>query len=505
MINTNIGSQKKGQTRLKEKGENKMGKAKIFVMCFLVFFLALSIMASAVWAGEKYKITFKEIQKHKAFYDDPRPFLKDGPLAYKNLFSPNLYAKVTYDVEKMKKAWAEVVGFRAPDVVGKIAPEIKPGTYTYEDKEKYPGLKELMIPFQYEKAFKPGGPPHAGNFPEIKVVPTRQYHWALPIAEATKKHMGLTKLDDQGYLINDTYVAGYPFPRPSGKYKTQQIIYNWEKRYYSGENVFHYCMPRGWTKDLKTDTQSLGEMVILRLHGRILLEPYGWLDERARERGESRSYSLVHMAPRDMYGNAFTMLWYLDPNKFDQNLIYISALRRIRKMSATDTQDDVGGGDLIYDDGEGFCQKLSPKRYPYKFELIAEREYLVMAPQWDGSGYLSSQGLEFRNYEFERRPMYVVKLTQMDKNYVYSYRILYIDKETFVPYHVDNYDQKGRLYRTTDLLIGFIPEMGLLFSMGYMGRDHIDLHSTISQMYTIPAAELSRRDISLSHLVKTVK
>ena len=59
-----------------------------------------------------------------------------------------------------------------------------------------------------------------------------------------------------------------------------------------------------------------------------------------------------------------------------------------------------------------------------------------------------SKKIEWRNIEFERRPVYVVQLTQQDPNYVYSKRIMYIDKETFYLFYVENYDQKKRLYRS---------------------------------------------------------
>ena len=49
----------------------------------------------------------------------------------------------------------------------------------------------------------------------------------------------------------------------------------------------------------------------------------------------------------------------------------------IRKMSATDSQDPVAGQDLIYDDAEGFLQKISPTRYPYEYRILEEREYLT--------------------------------------------------------------------------------------------------------------------------------
>ena len=113
---------------------------------------------------------------------------------------------------------------------------------------------------------------------------------------------------------------------------------------------------------------------------------------------------------------------------------------------------------------------------------------------------------EFRNMKFERRPMYVVKLTQMDPNYVYGYRIFYIDKETFMYHYVENYDQKGRLYRTIDGVYGFFPEMGAYSWAGalLLMKDHIDLHSGVQQPYQLPAF-WTRRDVSLRGLVKKGK
>ncbi len=40
-----------------EKGGEKMKKVKIFVICFLVLFLALGVMAPILWAAEEYKVT----------------------------------------------------------------------------------------------------------------------------------------------------------------------------------------------------------------------------------------------------------------------------------------------------------------------------------------------------------------------------------------------------------------------------------------------------------------
>jgi len=467
----------------------------------IVFIMTLVILIPAVWAQEEIKIMWAEVERYKKIFDDPRPFLSEGPFAYKNILPPKLYNTLIYDVNKMQKTWADdVVGFRAPDVVGKIAPEIKPGIYNYKDKEKFPGLKELMIPEMYNR-FNAGGPPFAGNFAEIKVVPTRQYYYSLPVAEGTKKYEGQAKLDNEGYLIGESYKGGHPFPRPSGEFKAQQILYNWEKRYTIWESFTNVTSNNGFSKNLKMDREATLEWMGVRVQGRLRMEPYGWFDERAQKRGEHAASVLRWLAPRDNYGNAYGRLTYLDRNTFDYNLIYANTIRRIRTMSATDTQDTVGGADAIYEDSEGFSQKLSPKRFPFKFKVIAEREYLIPSESLDGSPYVTSKGLELRNLEFERRPMYVVELIQTDKNYVYGKRILYIDKETFILIFGEHYDQKGRLYRTIWSKYCFIPEMGVHLPQITTFRDHIDIHSTVSLYFYIPAPWFKRDDVNLESVI----
>jgi hypothetical protein len=473
-----------------------MNTIKILITFFLICFMALAQVTPS-GAEEEYKVDYSTWEKYKSFYDDPRPYLAED-LSWKKVMPPEAYNKLKSDKKEMSKVWAEVVGFRAPDLVGKIAPEIKPGKYTYKDKEKYP-FKELMHEDMYNR-FNPGAPPHAGNFPEIEVVPTQQYYYPLPIALATKENMGKTKLDEKGYILDKTYVAGLPFPRPSGKFKAQQLMYNWEKRFYSGESYLLLQRGIGFTKDLNEDRNAKATMWFLRLHGRAWMEPYGWYDERAKKGGEAKAFSLLYLAPRDQYANVITNHMYVNRDHFDSFYVYVNVLRRIRKLSATDTQDAVGGMDIIYDDSETFSQKLSPNRYPYKYEVIAEREYLVPSPTVDGSYYMKKSDKSLHNQKFERRPMYVIKLTQLDPNYVYSQRIVYMDKETFTFQQIQNYDQKGRLYRTSVMTPGWNPDFGLLFTSGYFTRDHLDLHTTFFYHYAIPAIWIDRNHVSLRRL-----
>jgi hypothetical protein len=96
-------------------------------------------------------------------------------------------------------------------------------------------------------------------------------------------------------------------------------------------------------------------------------------------------------------------------------------------------------------------------------------------------------------------------MTQLDKNYVYSSRLLYFDKENFVLYHIENYDQKGRLYRTNDTFTTFVPEMGMTTQTFVISRDHVDLHSSCATPFITPITWLRRGDMSLEGMIKKGK
>ena len=475
---------------------NKLRNRKsICVICLFIMFSLLVDIPMVMGAGPEYKLSIGQWDQQKAFFDDPRPY--KNVYSMKKLMPPEVYAKLSCNPEEAKKLWAQVVGFKAPDLVGKVAPEIKPGTYTYKDKDKF-GFKELMPP-EYYKRFALQAPPHAGNYSEVKVVPTRQYYWHPRIAEASAK--AAVKQDAEGYIVPASYNGGFPFPKPSGPHKAIQVVYNWQKRYIGGDSQHGLQRGKGFSKNLKVDFDTINEFATARLSTRVYMEPYGYLDDRAKSQGEHRSFNFKQLAPRDLYGNAVSITSYIDPSKFDLLFVYVNSLRRIRRLSATDAQDQAVGQDTIYEDFEGFNQQLSPKRFPYTFKLLAEREYLMPICPEDGSTMVTSNG-ELKNLEWERRPVYVVELDQQDKNFIYSKRIMYIDKETFIMHIVENYDQKGRLYRTTENIPSYYSDLGIGGPELHNQRDYVDYHSFVSRVFIYPAAWIGRDEISLRGLAK---
>lgn len=447
----------------------------------------------------EYVPSYQECIKHKAMFDDPRPIIKEWPL--KDILPKGMWELLTHDVEKMKKEWAELVGFKAPDVVGKIAPEVKPGKYTYKDLATNPGLKELFIPNWVEYKIKPGVPPFAGNIPEFEIIPTRQYYWSLPVAEATKKNLGQTQLNSEGYYVSGTWKGGFPFPKPSGPQKAAQVIYNnnlgYTVTFSFGVNSIYMSPLLGFNSKMKIDNEGFMIIKHMGLQGRVTMPPFGYYDERAQKLDEIDLINLAWSAPRDLAGQVMQQTRYMDPEKPTLSLIYIPGLRRVRTLSGTDTQDPVGGQDVITDD---INPKFSSKNFPWKFEIVADREYLIPALSLDGSEYCTSEkeGYILKNIKMERRPMYVVKLTQKDENYVYSTRYFYVDKELFYVWFTESYDQRGRLYRTQYIAAAFYPEAGMIdyFVAPSTARDYIDLHSNVTIPFIFPA-KLDRSDIGV--------
>ena len=174
-------------------------------------------------------------------------------------------------------------------------------------------------------------------------------------------------------------------------------------------------------------------------------------------------------------------------------------------MNPTDTQEPAG--DAIYDDLYIIWQKITPQRYPYKFEIIAEREYLMPIQYNTARAWIDSKnGYAWRDAQFMRRPCYVLQMTQLDPNYIYSKRIIYIDKETFISTFSANYNQHQQLYRSQIHSRTFMPDTGQISSYGTFSFffDHLDLHSTFTFQIGFPAP-FERKDFTIQNLIKRGK
>ena len=110
------------------------------------------------------------------------------------------------------------------------------------------------------------------------------------------------------------------------------------------------------------------------------------------------------------------------------------------------------------------------------------------------------------NMKLERRPVAILELTELDKNYIYSKRVIYVDMETLMFFHGDYYDQKGRKWRTLGARFSWMPEYGnpsgscaFIYS-----TDWVDLHSEPGFDYLLPA-NYPPEAVSMRALLKRAK
>jgi len=475
----------------------------------IILFLTLIFLPLAAWSSEAlpqpdtYLKHANGSNEKKKLTDDPTDLIATYPL--KDVLPPEIYKLMTFDVEEAKSQTAEILGFKSPEILGNIAPEIKPGKYTYKDVEKSPDFKELFPP-EFLPFIKPGGPPLVGSIPEFEIIPTRQFYWYPKLCEATRQNLGKTKLDDDGYIVPSTWQGGVPFPTPSGKFKAIQVFYSFDKIYTSYDQCYsskHEGL--SFDRNLTRDKYSKSISNNIKFMGRNLFPPYGWLDAQAKRNGDFRAFTSATLEPRSQKGLVMLNHSYEDPSKNDRWMVYLPSLRRNRKLNPTDTQDP--SGDLTYDDISILAQKITPERYPYKFEIIEERDYLLLMAYNTGKVWIDSKnGYALREVQFMRRPCYVLQMTQLDKNYVYSKRILYIDKETFRSGFIANYDQNGRLYRTQIHALAFMSDTAQLTTYGTHSFqfDHIDLHSSFQLPIPFPAS-FARKDFTIEYLINRGK
>ncbi len=452
-------------------------------------------------AQETWKLDAVKLQESKKLFDDPRPYVIEYPPSA--VIPPKSYSALTYDVPTMKKKMEELVGFRPQDKVGKIAPEIKPGKYSYKDKDKYPGIEKLMIPLEYRR-WNPGAPPLGFNFPEFEIVPTKQVAVSLPLIEAGLRNEGKTKLDDSGYILVETQGPGIPFPKPSGKFKAQQIIYNLQNSNAVGDSYHGYARGRTWNRKFKNISKFVQEISQLKLADRVT-SPIGYFDERAEKRQEQFVSKVKFLAPRDSYGDVYFEVFREAAEDLTYSYIWLQSMRKFRKLSGGDTQDTQAGSTVIFEDGRDFQQKLSPTRFPYEFKLVDEREFLVPSYSTDGAEYMKREGLEWHNVRLERRPCYVIEAKQLDSSFVYGKRLIYVDQETFQCVAIFNFDQKGRLWRGYSPVYIYLEELGLIGPYYTANWDFIDEQSEFGMTYGIPVSWLGRREMSIGGIKKAAK
>jgi hypothetical protein len=272
---------------------------------------------------------------------------------------------------------------------------------------------------------------------ETQYIPREQWpgeHSKLVI-EATKKYKGTATLDEKGHIRN--YMSGTPFP---GSEKPIEIAWNMIKSL-------------NWGQELQVDmitaiVGAKGDMRFSRMNflnfcynGRV----FG--DNKPAFKPNPNNYDVLtaylFRDPSDLRGMVNLSYRYDDPDKEDDSWMYITALRRVRRLSTAQRWDRLpGGNDISYDNATGFYGK--PTNYEWLY--LGRKELLVgHNPSYELQMLKDKPGGGVNNKEYQRVNTVVVAYVPKITSTV-SRGVLYLDPESYVCYYCENYDKRGRLW-----------------------------------------------------------
>jgi hypothetical protein len=156
------------------------------------------------------------------------------------------------------------------------------------------------------------------------------------------------------------------------------------------------------------------------------------------------------LSPPQVKGTAFMNWSYLQDDKDDDQWLYLPALRKVRRLSASEKEDSFMGTDFTYDD-------MGDRKVEEDLHKLLRSETL------DG------------------KECYVVESVPKKKGYMYSKKETWVVRDEWIPLRVEYYDRKKRHLKT--LTYGGWKELKGVWVVGRMEMaNHQTKHRTVLTM-----------------------
>jgi hypothetical protein len=377
---------------------------------------------------------------------------------------PDLVLAVT------RRAWVLALALGCAAVEARA--DVQPGdVITAANKEK---VKDLVPGEFYTYAIE--------NFPdlEMRIVETGNYTPQEKYVEATQQFACQASVDDKGRLVN--YTAGQPFPysewakeatghrcdlSPDDPQFAVKLAWNvnWRWQGGSGFNIPHWGFANMRNNGRETWRISQGEYRRTYFSGRSDLLP-GATELEKGTNVEWAEYFDVK-APFDLRGTMFLLYRYRD-GKEDDTWAYIPALRRVRRIAATQKSDSLLGTEFTLEDFYLFSGYV----WDHEWEFQGESELLGVSDSTRtcfprSMGKLSPTNMvrlgtdeEWRKCRFDpygampmvgeswqKRASFQLDDIPRQKGHPYSRKKIWYDKETMAPGLAVAYDRAGAPYK----------------------------------------------------------
>jgi hypothetical protein len=290
----------------------------------------------------------------------------------------------------------------------------------------------------------------------MNIVAPSRVDWPPPYQDATEKYSGQVRLGaDNRDLMG--YVAGQPFPilDPNDPNVATKIMWNQYFKPIATDDFdlrFFECQVAkqnpGADQNLLQMTE-LGHLAGYSNIGRTEVDPMPADPDFKMTNIWQRSAAYPTLAPAEDRGSGAFRYRYWDANHLDDSWAYLSAERRVRRVSETIMSSSVGLSTWDADHAGGFGAK--PQEYNFKF--LGEKNMLACAHAQNSPAQpcKSDGGATSCPDDWEMRHLYVVEVTprpEKTQGVLQSKTIVYVDSEGWFNPYVDSYDQRGELWKT---------------------------------------------------------
>jgi Protein of unknown function (DUF1329) len=346
----------------------------------------------------------------------------------------------------------------------------------------------------------------------MDIVPTGRVDWPPPYKEATEKYSAQVRLsDDHRTLVG--YVAGQPFPLidVNDPYVATKLIWNNVFRPISTDDYdlrFFDCTEQyanpGRAHRIINEVQ-VGHYAGYNLVGRTEVEPMP-IDPDFKVSNRLWMFALYPIiSPEAERGIGVIRYRYANPARGDDSWTWLPGSRRVRRLNESLLSSNTGTHSFDPDHYSGY----NPKTEEYSYRFLGEKEMLACihaahSPEvtcaYDGGASACPENWEMRHmYIIESTPRRSVREAG---NVLEEKSIVYLDSEVWFEPYVDEYDQRGQLWRANVYWLAYrdrpVPDARVAiypFKREFVvGAREVDTQSGMGAMCYLPGQHTPERE-----------
>jgi len=331
------------------------------------------------------------------------------------------------------------------------AETISPGTkITLQNWQQYKKFMTigLQAMFSQSYSFRIGGGPEF----TIEVGPTIGVPLAKRLKEDTEKYGGqakLRKVDSGGYTV-DGYVAGVPFPKPSGDLAGQEVLYNAFFGFIPP--IYRYVTNTSLIDRYHNIFPQITEVVYWRLShisdpGMPVNPPYG--------KGYLQTARYFVLSPEQTRYTTQLAQQPDDPERVQEIYVFLPSLRRSLRLSSAARCSPILGSDWVQDDNSDGMAFQIPN---FNVKLLGQKKILFMVHAID-PGMYNNQNYNLKSSvpafpspkvgKWELRNVMIVDTSPLPSvgSYCYGRKVGYIDPDTWTQLGWDFYDVNLKFWK----------------------------------------------------------